>query len=73
MKGIENLQQSLTSIFARKEVGRLTGGIIQPDTFANQDSLGLGLKNRFFLGKKICLERNFFIDWLLSKVKLPEA
>ena len=73
MKGIENLQKSLPSIFARREVGRLTGGIIQPGTFANLDSLGLGLKNRFFLGRKICLEQNFFIYWLLSKVKLPEA
>ncbi len=73
MKGIENLQKSLPSIFARREVGRLTGGIIQPGTCANLDSLGLGPKNRFFVGRKICYERDSFIAWLLSRVKFPET
>ena len=73
MKGIETLQRSLPSIFARREVGRLTGGISQPRTIANLDSLGLGPKGRFFVGKIICYEREAFIDWLLSRAKFPEA
>ncbi len=61
MKGIETLKNTLPAIFARREVGRLTGGIIQPGTIANLDSLGLGPKGRFFISRKICYEReNFF-------------
>lgn len=71
MKSCEELRNSLPIIFARSEVGRLTGGIIQPGTMANLDCLGKGPAGRFLIGGKICYERELFIDWLLSRVKEP--
>lgn len=73
MKGIENLKNTLPAIFARREVGRLTGGIIQPGTMANLDSIGQGVSDRFLVGRKICYNRDSFITWLLSKVKEPKS
>lgn len=73
MKGIENLKNTLPAIFARREVGRLTGGIIQPGTMENLDSIGQGVSDRFLVGRKICYNRDSFITWLLSKVKEPKS
>lgn len=73
MKSRELLQSTFPAIIARTEVGRLTGGIIQPGTMANLDCLGKGPVGRFLIGKKICYERDPFIDWLLSRVKEPMA
>jgi hypothetical protein len=73
MKGIENLKNTLPAIFARREVGRLTGGIIQPGTMANYDCIGDGISDRFLVGRKICYNRDSFITWLLSRVKDPKS
>ncbi len=45
MTEIETLRASLPPIFARSEIGRLTGGIIQPGTMRNRDSRGDGIDN----------------------------
>lgn len=75
MDGIENLRNSLPPIFPRSEVGRLTGGIIQPGTCANLDSLGRGVgpEGRMRIGKKIVYTREAFIAWLASRVKAPQG
>lgn len=75
MNGFEELYNTLPPIFARQSVGKLTGGIIQPGTCANLDSLGRGVgpEGRMRIGKKIVYTREAFIAWLASRVKAPQG
>ncbi|MBG3876464.1 hypothetical protein FVW20_05320 [Desulfovibrio oxamicus] len=61
------------ALFPRVAVGRLTSGIIQPKTLANLDSLGLGPSKRWRVGRSIFYERDSFIEWFASRVKVPES
>ena len=51
----KNLEEQLKIKFPlgipRKKVGDATGGLLHPRTMANQDSLGVGIKNRFSVGR----------------------
>jgi hypothetical protein len=60
------------ALFPRVAVGRLTGGIIQPKTLANLDSLGLGPSKRWRVGRRVFYERDSFMEWFVSRVKVPE-
>lgn len=73
MNGFEELYNTLPPILARQSVGKLTGGIIQPGTCANLDSLGLGVEGRFLIGKKVFYSRDAFIKWLAARVKAPQG
>jgi hypothetical protein len=68
MTEIETLRASLPPIFARSEIGKLTGGIIQPGTMRNRDSRGDGIENRFQVGRKVCYSREDFLQWLSARV-----
>jgi hypothetical protein len=69
MKSIVELKETLPIVFPRKDVGRLTGGIVHPRTCANLDSLGLGPDDRFRVGKIVCYTREAFIVWLGKRIK----
>jgi hypothetical protein len=77
MNGFDELYNTLPPIFARRSVGKLTGGIIQPGTCANLDSLGLGVgpegEGRFRIGKKVVYTREAFLKWLEARVKAPQG
>lgn len=73
MKSIEELSSILPPIFQRCEIGRLTGGTIKPGTMKNNDSLGIGVKGRFRIGRKIYYSRTEFIHWLKSKIEDPNT
>ena len=75
MNGFEELYNTLPPIFARRSVGKLTGGIIQPGTCANLDSKGLGVgpEGRCLIGKKVVYSRDAFLKWLESRVKTPQG
>lgn len=75
MDGIENLRNSLPPIFPRSEVGRLTGGVIQPGTMRNRDCRGdgVGREGRFLVGRKICYSREAFLNWLEARIKTPQG
>ena len=47
----------------RKEIGKLTGGLISPATMANLDSSGKGIKNEK-IGNKVIYNINDVITWL---------
>lgn len=66
--GFEDLRDSLPAIIARTEVGRLTGGLINPRSLANLDAEGSG-PVRFKLGRKVAYLREDFIAWLRSRVQ----
>ena len=52
---------------ARQEVGKFTGGIINPKYLANLDSQGKGPKGRIKVGRKIAYPVKEFIAWLESR------
>jgi hypothetical protein len=53
---------------ARCEVDRFSGGIINPKTLANYDSLGLGPSGRFQIGRKVAYPVEEVVKWLESRV-----
>lgn len=55
---------------SRKEVGKFTGGLLNPRTLANLDSLGQGPKKKIRLGNKlIAYPVDVFINWLNERIK----
>jgi hypothetical protein len=73
MTEIETLRKSLPPIFARSEIGRLTGGIIQPGTMRNKDCRGEGIANRFSVFGKVCYSRESFLTWFETKINPPQG
>jgi len=65
----EKLKAELPPIFARKEVSRLTGGLVAPGTMANADSLGLGPSKRMRTGRHVVYERDSFVAWLRGRIR----
>jgi hypothetical protein len=53
-----------SSIVAREKVSEFTGGIINPKTMANIDSLGEGPKGRITVGRKVAYPVAQLISWL---------
>jgi len=53
-----------SSIVARTEIERFTGGLISEKYMANLDSQGKGPEGRVRCGRKICYPVNNFIKWL---------
>ena len=59
---IISVADKLPPIIARKDVGRLLGGVIAPKTLANRDALGIGPKARFNVGRTVCYETASLLD-----------
>lgn len=66
---INDLEKSLPPVFARKEVGRLTGGLVAPHTLANADAKGSGPAGRILIGRHTAYNREFFLAWLRERIK----
>lgn len=58
-----------SSIVARAEVKKFTGGGISPKTLANADSKGTGPEGPFFMGRRICYTVPAFLEWLRNRTK----
>lgn len=58
-----------STIVAREEVGKLTGGLINPRTLANLDCRGEGVKGAFKIGKKVVYPVKAFIAWLKQRAE----
>ncbi len=52
----------------RKFISNATGGMINPRTCANKDSLGLGIKGRFLFGRKIIYPVQGVIEYIQSRI-----
>ncbi len=59
-----------SAIVARCEVGKFSGGIVNPRTLANWDSLGTGPPGRFRIGRKIAYPVLPFIEWLAKRAEV---
>ncbi len=55
-----------SSIIARKDVPKLTGGMISANTLRNRDSQGTGPEGKFQLGKQVGYPVDRLIDWLFN-------
>ncbi len=62
------LEERLPPLIARKDVSRLTFGLVSAKTMANRDSLGTGPKNRFRMGKEIWYHKKQFIDFIMEHI-----
>jgi hypothetical protein len=71
MNIIDKLSESLPVAFPRKDVGKLTGGIISSKYLSNCDSIGQGPKDRCIVAGKVCYDRASFLEWLASKIRQP--
>jgi len=54
-------------IIPRQNVGKFTGGLLNPRTMANLDCLGLGPKNSFRVGSKVVYKTRDLADWLQER------
>jgi hypothetical protein len=58
-----------SSIVARTEIKKFTGGIITERYCANLDSKGIGIKGRIRIGRKIAYPVNAVIEFLESRAE----
>lgn len=63
------LQSDLPPVLARKDISRLTGGLISPRSLANLDCAGLGPKGRVKIGRLTAYERDSFVSWLSERMQ----
>jgi len=56
-----------STLVARSEVGRFSGGVVSPHYIANMDCRGLGPAERIRIGRKIAYPVDALIDWLKEK------
>ena len=58
-----------SSIVARAEIKKFTGGGISSKTLANADSKGIGPAGRFIVGRRVCYPVPAFINWLRQNAR----
>ena len=62
---LQALKKSWPSPFvAREQVGKFSGGTLNPRTLANHDSQNNGPKNRVRIGRKIAYPVDSLVEWM---------
>jgi hypothetical protein len=56
-----------STLVVRNEIGKFTGGILQPRTMANLDSVGKGPEGRFRFGRKVAYPVDSVIRFLRER------
>lgn len=62
-----------SSIVARTEIHKFTGGAISHRTFANLDCQGKGPPGRFYMGRKVVYPIRTLVLWLREYMKMPKG
>lgn len=70
---LEKLKEELPPIMARKNLGRLTGGMLHPRTIANLDAENRGPSGKIRIGRKVGFTRDGILDWLDQNMELVDA
>lgn len=60
-------------IVARTEIGVFSGGLLNEKSMANKDSLGVGVKGRFRIGRKVVYPVAELIKWLEARSEVIPA
>jgi len=63
----EDLETKLPPVIARDQVESLLGGMISSKTLANLDSLGVGVPNKFKVGRKVVYPTHSLLKWLQQR------
>ena len=58
-----------SSIVSRSKVGEFSGGLLNPKSFANADSAGIGPAGRIRCGRLIAYDVDQLILWMESRSK----
>lgn len=58
-----------SGLVARKDVGKFSGGALNPRTMANMDSRGEGPKGAFRLGRKVVYRVEELIRWMEKRAE----
>jgi hypothetical protein len=58
-----------SSVIARAEIGKFSGGGISPKTLANRDSEGTGPEGRFIIGRRVVYPVASLVTWLRKNAK----
>jgi len=69
----QDLENKLPPVIARDQVESLLGGMISSKTLANLDSLGLGVPNRFKVGRKVIYPTKSLLKWLQQRSTFPPS
>ena len=56
-------------IVARSEVGRFSGGLLNPRTLANHDSAGTGPVGKISMGRKIAYTVDSLVEWMAQRAR----
>ena len=59
-----------SSLVARDQVGRFSGGVITPKYIANLDCRGCGPKERLRIGRKVAYPVDALCNWLSERAKV---
>jgi hypothetical protein len=59
-----------SSFVARQEVNRFSGGLVNPRTLANLDSLNKGPKPRIKMGRKVAYSKSGLIEWMKQHCRI---
>jgi hypothetical protein len=71
---LQEITSGFPPVIQRKDIGRLTFGLLNPKTQANKDSKGTGISNPFTFRGRVCYLREAVIDYLNRNVgqRLPK-
>lgn len=58
-----------SSVVARREVAKFSGGLVQPKTLANADSAGRGVATRVEILGRVGYPAEALAEWLRSRSK----
>jgi len=59
-----------SSVFSRDQVKEFTGGLVNPRSLANLDSMRKGPDGRYRLGRKVFYDVEKFVVWLDNRAKI---
>jgi len=61
----QELKKSWPSpIVARHEVAKFSGGLLNPRTMANRDSLGTGVPGKITVGRRVAYLVDDLVEWM---------
>jgi hypothetical protein len=69
---LELLASELPPVVARKDVGRLLGGMVTAKTLANADSKGTGPEIVYTVGRNVVYRRESLLEWVERKFTIQK-
>jgi hypothetical protein len=58
-----------STVVARSQISKFSGGLVAPGTCANLDSLGVGIPGACRIGRQVAYPVEAVINWLISRAE----